>query len=151
MISNISCDMKESNEPESLDFVRPAARKNYVESELTGEIIACAMEVHSQLGPGLMESSYEECLYYELLQAGFKVERQKAMPLVYKEVTMEIGYRVDLLVEDKVIVELKTVEAFENVHMAQVLTYLKPSKCKVGLLINFKVAKLKDGIKRLVL
>lgn len=149
MINNIR--MEENEGTKSWNAVRGADQKKYIESELTGEIIRCAMEVHSELGPGLMESSYEECLCYELMQVGFRVERQKGMPLVYKEVKMDIGYRVDLLVEGKVIIELKAVDAFEDVHTAQVLTYLKLSKCRVGLLINFKVAKLKDGIKRLVL
>lgn len=143
--------MEENKGTKSWNVVRGADQKKYIESELTGEIIRCAMEVHSELGPGLMESSYEECLYYELVQAGLRVARQRGMPLVYKEVKMDIGYRVDLLVEGKVIIELKAVDAFEDVHTAQVLTYLKLSKCRVGLLINFKVAKLKDGIKRLVL
>jgi len=103
------------------------------------------------LGPGLLESSYKECLYYELLQNGFFVEKEKPMPLVYHEVKLDIGYRLDLLVEKKVVVEIKVAEAFTDVHIAQVLTYLKLSNCKVGLLLNFKVASMKNGIKRLML
>jgi GxxExxY protein len=135
----------------SLEEVRPAYNSGYFHSELTSKIIECALEVHTELGPGLLEGSYEQCLYYELVKAGLKVQRQLGMPLIYKEVKMDIGYRVDLLVEDKVIVEIKTVEEFADVHSAQLLTYLKLSGCKVGLLLNFKVARLKQGIKRLVL
>lgn len=108
------------------------------------------IEIHTQLGPGLLESAYEECLYYELKSNGFKVEKQKALPLVYKDVNLEAGYRIDLLVDDKVIIELKAVEELNDVHLAQVLTYLKLSKCKLGLLMNFNVYRLKDGIKRVV-
>lgn len=136
---------------DSLEEVRPSYNSGYFHSELTSKIIECALEVHTELGAGLLESSYEECLHYELVKAGLKVQRQLGMPLIYKEIKMDIGYRVDLLVEDKVIVEVKTVAEFEDVHSAQVLTYLKLSGCKVGLLLNFKVARLKQGIKRLVL
>lgn len=136
---------------DTLEEVRPSYNSGYLHSELTSKIIECALEVHTELGPGLLEGSYEECMYYELVKAGLKVQRQLGMPLIYKEVKMEIGYRVDLLVEDKVIVEIKTVEEFDDVHTAQVLTYLKLSGCKVGLLLNFKVARMKQGIKRLVL
>ena len=124
---------------------------NYLHSDITGKIIECALKVHTTLGPGLLESSYEECLYYELRKNGVIVEKQKALPLIYEEVKLEIGYRVDLLVENKVIIELKSVEALNDVHMAQTLTYMKLSGCKVGLLINFNVKSLKSGIKRLIL
>lgn len=117
-------------------------------NEITGKIIGAAIEVHKALGPGLLESAYEECLYFELLQTGLKVEKQKALPVVYKEVKLEAGYRIDLLVEGSVVVELKSVEALNDVHTAQVLTYLKLSGCKTGLLMNFNVAKLTNGIKR---
>ena len=120
-------------------------------NQLTSKILECAYTVHTVLGPGLLESSYEECLFYELRQKGLKVEKQKALPLVYKEVKLDAGYRVDLIVEDKVIIELKSVEAINDVHIAQVLTYLKLSKCKIGLLINFNVKSLKNGIKRLIM
>ncbi|NLT52729.1 MAG: GxxExxY protein, partial [Ignavibacteria bacterium] len=98
----------------------------------------------------LLESAYEECLFYELKQAGLKVEKQKALPLVYHEVKLDAGYRIDLLVSDKVVIEIKSVDCLTDVHTAQVLTYLKLSKCKIGLLINFNVASLKNGIKRLI-
>ncbi len=118
------------------------------ENELSHKIIGCAMKVHTELGPGLLENAYEECLFFELQQAGLQVSKQKALPLVYYEVKLDAGYRIDLLVENKVVVEIKAVDAFNDVHLAQVLTYLKLSGCKVGLLINFNVRSLKDGIKR---
>ena len=119
------------------------------ENDISGKIIGCAINVHKALGPGLLESAYEECLYYELMESGLKVVKQKPLPVIYKEVKLEAGYRVDLLVEDLVVVELKALDAINDVHIAQVLTYLKLSGCKLGLLINFNVNKLKDGIKRL--
>lgn len=119
-------------------------------SLLSEKILKCAFKVHSELGPGLLESSYEECLYYELQQIGLQVEKQKALPLIYYEVKLDAGYRVDILVENKIIIEVKSVEALNDVHTAQVLTYLKLSGCKVGLLMNFNVTSLKNGIKRLV-
>lgn len=117
---------------------------------ITEQILKAAFKVHSELGPGLLESAYEECLYYELKQAGFIVDKQKALPLIYYEVKLDAGYRIDLLVENTVVVEVKAVEALNDVHTAQVLTYLKLSGCKVGLLLNFNVASLKNGIKRLI-
>ena len=114
-------------------------------------VLDCSFKVHSALGPGLLESAYEACLYYELLQSGFKVEKQKPLPLIYKEVKLDVGYRVDLLVENKVIVEVKSVESLADIHMAQILTYSKLSGCKLGLLANFNVMHLKDGIKRVIL
>jgi len=114
-------------------------------------VLDCSFKVHSALGPGLLESSYEECLYFELKQSGLLVEKQKPLPLVYKEVKLDIGYRVDLLVEKIVIIEIKSAEAFTDVHYAQILTYLKLSGCRLGLLVNFNVRHLKEGIKRVVL
>ena len=114
-------------------------------------VLDCAFQVHTELGPGLLENAYEECLCYELRCAGLKVERQKALPLVYKEIKLDAGYRIDILVEDCVVVELKAVEELTDVHLAQVLTYLKLSKCKLGLLVNFNVKFLKNGIKRVIL
>jgi len=114
-------------------------------------VLDCSFKVHSALGPGLLESAYEECLFYELKQLGLKVEKQKALPLVYREVKLDAGYRVDLLVENCVIIEIKSVEALNEVHLAQILTYLKLSNCKLGLLVNFNVKHLKDGIKRVIL
>lgn len=119
-------------------------------NQLTEQILKCAFKVHTELGPGLLESAYEECLFYELKQSGLNVEKQKALPLVYYEVKLDAGYRIDLLVENKVVIEIKAVEDFNDVHIAQVLTYLKLSKCKIGLLLNFNVKSLKDGIKRLI-
>lgn len=108
------------------------------------------MKVHSALGPGLLESAYEECLFYEIVKQGVHVEKQKPMPLVYEAVRMDCGYRVDLMVGGKLIVEVKSVEALNEVHLAQVLTYLRLSHCKLGLLLNFKVARMRDGIKRVI-
>jgi GxxExxY protein len=119
--------------------------------EVFKKVLDCSFEVHTALGPGLLESSYEECLYYELINAGLKVEKQKPLPLVYKEVKLDIGYRVDLFVENCVIVEIKSIEALADIHLAQILTYLKLSGCKLGLLANFNVKHLKDGIKRVIM
>ena len=120
-------------------------------NELTGRIIGASFKVHSALGPGLLERSYKECLFYELSKEGIKKEKEKALPLIYEEIKLDIGYRLDIFVENKVVVEIKSIEAFTDVHTAQVLTYLKLTRCKVGLLINFNVADLKKGIKRLIL
>jgi len=114
-------------------------------------ILDSSFKVHTALGPGLLESAYGECLYYELLQSGLQVRKQVPLPLIYKEVKLEAGYRVDLLVEDKIIIELKSIESLADIHMAQILTYMKLSKCKLGLLVNFNVRHLKDGIKRVIL
>ncbi|MCX2678799.1 GxxExxY protein [Galbibacter sp. EGI 63066] len=118
------------------------------ENELSKIVFDCALKVHKTLGPGLLESAYEECLFYELKKAGLKVEKQKPLPLVYEDVKLEVGYRLDILVENKLILEIKAVEALNDVHLAQVLTYLKLTDCKLGLLINFNVALIKNGIKR---
>ncbi len=120
------------------------------ENELSKIIIGCAIEVHKLLGPGLLESAYQECLYYELMQAGLKVQKEKPMPIVYKEVKLDHGYRIDLLVEEKVVIEVKTVEAFTDVHTAQILTYLRLCNYKLGLLLNFQTTVLKNGIKRVI-
>lgn len=120
------------------------------ENEISEKIIGCAIEVHKILGPGLLESAYEECLFFELKKAGLRVEKQKSLPLVYKDIKLDAGYRIDLLVENKVVIELKAIEAINDIHLAQVLTYLKISGCKLGLILNFNVLKLTDGIKRLV-
>ena len=115
---------------------------------LTEKIIGAAIEVHRHLGPGLLESAYEACLMYELEKLGLHVEQQKSLPIVCKEVQLEQGYRIDLLVEDAVVVELKTVEEIAAVHEAQILSYLKLSGCQVGLILNFNVKLLKNGIRR---
>ena len=118
------------------------------ENEISERIIGCAIQVHKALGPGLLENAYVECLFYELQKSGLKVEKQKALPLVYKEVKLDAGYRLDLIVENKVIIELKAVEALNEIHFAQLLTYLKLSGCKLGLLMNFNVLRVVEGIKR---
>jgi GxxExxY protein len=118
---------------------------------ITDRIIGCAIEVHRSLGPGLLESAYEECLCYELAEAGIAFKRQVPLPVRYKEVRLDCGYRMDVVVEDRVVVELKTVEKLAPVHDAQILTYLRLSGLPVGLLMNFNVSVLKDGIRRLVL
>jgi GxxExxY protein len=120
------------------------------ENELSEKIIGAAIKVHKALGPGLLESAYEECLFYEIKKLNLHVEKQKPMPLIYDEVKLDIGHRIDLLVENLIVIELKSVEALNDVHLAQTLTYLKLSSCKLGLLLNFNVALLKNGIKRVV-
>lgn len=120
-------------------------------NNITSVIIGCAIEVHKELGPGLLESAYEECLAYELEMAGLAVQRQKAVPVVYKDVKLDMGYRIDILVENLVVTELKTVDVFNPVHEAQILTYMKFANKRVGLLLNFNVTLLKNGIKRYVL
>lgn len=118
------------------------------ENELSKVVFDAALEVHKSLGPGLLESAYEECLSHELRKTGLRVEKQKPLPLIYEEVHLEVGYRVDILLENKVVIEIKSVDALTDVHLAQVLTYLKLSDCKLGMLINFNVAMIKNGIKR---
>jgi len=121
------------------------------ENEVGTLILDAAFQVHKELGPGLLESTYEACLSYEAIQRGLFIETQLSLPVIYKEVKLECGYRIDILAERKVIVELKAVEALNDVYMAQVLTYMKLSGCKLGYLINFNVKQLKDGIRRIVL
>lgn len=119
--------------------------------DLSGVIIGCAIEVHKHLAPGLLESAYEECLQFELQHKGLSAERQKPIPIVYKEIQLECGYRLDILVNNEIIVEIKSVENLTSVHTAQVLTCLKFAKIKTGLQINFNVKLLQNGLKRLVL
>jgi len=121
------------------------------ENEISKIVLDCAFKVHSILGPGLLESTYRSCLAYELRKAGLNVKEEHPLPLNYEEIKLECGYRIDLLVNSKVIVELKTVEEFTEVHQAQILTYMKLSDCRLGLLINFYVKSLKNGIKRFIL
>jgi GxxExxY protein len=118
-------------------------------NRITGGVVGAAIEVHRALGPGLLESAYEACLAYELVQQGLKVEQQKPIPVVYKEIQLDCGYRLDLLVENEVIVEVKSVDELAPIHSAQLLSYLRLSGCKVGLLLNFNVEILKHGIRRL--
>ena len=120
------------------------------ENELSKIVFDCALKVHQNLGPGLLESAYEECLSYELKKIGVEVQKQKALPLIYEEVKLDIGYRIDIIVENKLILEIKSVEALNDVHFAQLLTYLKLTNCKLGMLINFNVDLIKNGIKRVV-
>lgn len=120
------------------------------ENELSKIVFDAAMKVHQNLGPGLLESAYEECLFYELNKTGLFVQKQKPLPLIYEDVKLEVGYRVDIMLENKLIIEVKAVDAFNDVHLAQVLTYLKLSDCKLGMLINFNVSLIKNGIKRVV-
>ena len=120
------------------------------ENELSHVVIGCAMKVHSALGPGLLESAYEACLHHELMKSGLRVQAQKPLPLVYESVKLECGYRVDLLVESKLIIEVKSTEALAEIHFAQVLTYLRLSHLRLALLLNFNVVHMKDGIRRIV-
>ena len=120
------------------------------ENELSRIVFDCALKVHQSLGPGLLESAYEECLFYELRKIGLNVEKQKPLPLIYEEVKLDVGYRLDIIVENKLIIEIKSVEALNDVHFAQLLTYLKLTNCKLGLLINFNVSLIKNGVKRVV-
>jgi GxxExxY protein len=117
-------------------------------NSITRKIIGSAIAIHKELGPGLLESSYEACMAYELARLNLKVERQKGLPVIYHGVKLDCGYRIDFLVEDRVIVELKAVEKLEPIHEAQILSYLKLSHCEVGLLINFNVKLIKYGIRR---
>jgi GxxExxY protein len=121
-----------------------------IENDLATRVIGCALRIHRYLGPGLLESAYKECLFYELRNEGFYVQKEIPMPLVYADVVLECGYRVDLFVERKLIVEVKSIETLNDVHVAQVLTYLRLSNAKLGLLINFNVALLKEGIRRVI-
>lgn len=120
------------------------------ENELSNKIIGCAIEVHNALGPGLLESAYKECLFYKLIQSRLIVEKEKAMPLVFENVKLECGYRIDILVQNKVVIEVKSCEALNDIHMAQTLTYLKLGNYKLGLLINFNVLRVKDGLRRII-
>lgn len=120
-------------------------------NQLSNEIIGLAIKVHKALGPGLLESSYKECLFFEIINTGYFAEKEKALPLIYETVQLDIGYRIDILVETELVVEVKSIEALSDLHTAQVLTYLKLSGNRLGLLINFNVPLLKHGIKRLVL
>jgi len=120
------------------------------ENELSKIVFNCALKVHQNLGPGLLESAYEECLFYELMKTGLDIQKQKALPLVYEEIKLDIGYRIDIIIENKLILEIKSVEALNDIHFAQLLTYLKLTNCKLGMLINFNVLLIKNGIKRVV-
>ncbi len=120
------------------------------ENEIANKVIGIAIEIHKALGPGLLESAYKECMYYKIGKAELWVEKEKPMPLIFEEVKLDCGYRLDLLVEKKLVIEIKSVETLNDIHLAQTLTYLKLGKYKLGLLINFNVVLLKDGIKRVI-
>lgn len=120
------------------------------ENELSKIVFECGLKVHRALGPGLLESAYEECLFYELNKTGLYIEKQKGLPLIYNEVKLDIGYRIDIILENKLIIEVKAVDALNDIHLAQILTYLKLSGCKLGLLINFNSVLFKDGVKRII-
>lgn len=120
------------------------------EQQISKLVFNAGLKVHKSLGPGLLESAYQECLFYELLLMGLNVTKQAALPLIYQEVKLEVGYRIDLLVEKKFIVEIKSVDAINDLHLAQVLTYLKLSGCKLEMLINFNTVLFKDGVKRVI-
>jgi GxxExxY protein len=120
------------------------------ENEISGKILELAFKIHTALGPGLLESPYKECLHYSISKAGLWVEKEKPIPLVYEQIHMDCGYRCDLIVENCVIVEVKSVESICDLHKAQLLTYLKITGMKVGLLLNFNTVHLKDGVKRMV-
>ena len=120
------------------------------ENDISKIVFESALKVHRSLGPGLLESAYEECLFYELKKLNLSVEKQKALPLIYEYVKLDVGYRIDIIVENKFIIEIKSVVELNDVHLAQLLTYLKLSNCKLGLLINFNVRLLKEGVRRVV-
>lgn len=120
------------------------------ENEIANKVIGLAIEIHSTLGPGLLESAYKECLFYKIGKSGLIVQKEKPMPLILDEVKLECGYRIDLLVENKLVLEIKSVEVLNDVHLAQTLTYMKLGSYRLGLLINFNVVLLKNGIKRVV-
>jgi GxxExxY protein len=115
------------------------------------QVLDCAFPVHTDLVPGLLESAYEEGLFYEIERGGLLIKKQWPLPLIYKEIKLDVGYRVDLLIENQIIVEVKSVDSLADIHMAQILTYLKLSGCKLGLLAKFNVKHFKDGIKRVIL
>jgi GxxExxY protein len=119
-------------------------------NELSYKIIGLAIDVHGTLGPGLLESAYQECLFYKIIKEGYNAEKEKPMPLIYEDVKLDCGYRIDILVENKLVLEIKSVEAINDIHLAQILTYQKLGNYKLGLLINFNVLKLTEGIKRVI-
>jgi GxxExxY protein len=135
---------------EGYSMVSEELQQYLTENQIATAIVNAAIHVHRQLGPGLLESVYEECLYYTLLKRGFNVEKQLALPVYFEEIKMEVGFRTDLLVERKVIIEVKSVEKLNDIHLAQTLTYIKLSNCKLGILINFNTVKVVEGIRRVV-
>ncbi len=122
-----------------------------IEDSISNDIIGCSINIHKQFGPGLLESAYKEFLVHDLIEMGYSVEKEKPMPVIYKGVKLEIGYRMDIIVEEMVVIEIKRVEQITDVHIAQLLTYMKLGKYRLGLIINFKTKLLRDGIKRIVI
>jgi len=146
--------MKSEGKKDAKDAKKALVKPRLIEimtgNEISNIVIGLAIEVHKSLGPGLLESAYKECLYYKIMRSGLNVEKEKPMPLIFEEVKLDCGYRIDILVENKVVIEIKSVEALNDVHLAQTLTYMKLGNFKLGLLINFNVVLLKDGIRRVV-
>jgi len=142
--------VKEVNHKGRKEYTKNREKRTMIENEIANKVIGIAIEVHKALGPGLFESAYKECLFYKISQAGLQVEKEKPMPLIFEDVKLDCGYRIDLLVQNKLVLELKAVDALNDVHVAQVLTYLKLGGFKLGLLINFNVSLLKNGIKRVI-
>ena len=120
------------------------------ENDISKIVYEAGYIVHKALGPGLLESAYEECLFYELNKHDILVERQKPMPLIYDEIKMDVGYRLDFLIEKKFVLEIKSIESLQDIHLAQILTYLRISNCKLGMLINFNTLQFKNGVKRVI-
>lgn len=140
-----------SNQPDYYSPRRPRSSRSLDFDDLSNRVLGCALEVHRTLGPGLLESAYEQCLAYELADQGIPFKLQHPLPVEYKKVQLDCGYRIDVLVAESLIVELKSVEQVLEIHQAQILTYMKLASVSVGLLINFNVKQLKNGIKRFVL
>jgi len=132
-----------------MDYAK-TTEKDINENDISFAVIGLAIDIHTELGPGLLESAYKECLFHKLKDFGFNVEKEKPMPLIWQEIKLDCGYRIDLLVESKVVIEIKSVTVLNDIHLAQTLTYLKLGDYKLGLLINFNVLRLKTGIKRVV-
>lgn len=124
--------------------------KKMKENEIANKIVGSALDVHRALGPGLLESAYKECLAYKLQKAGLAIEKEKPIPLIFEEVKLDCGYRIDILVEKQVVIEIKSVDGLNDVHLAQILTYMRLGNYKLGLLMNFNISLLKHGIKRVI-
>jgi len=139
-----------SETTEDTEKIQHRGSREMQDNQLTEKIIGLAMQVHSALGPGLLESAYKESLFYKILKEGIKIEKEKPMPLIFEEVKLECGYRIDLLVENRLVIEVKSVDTLNDIHLAQTLTYLKLGNFKLGLLINFNVIHLRNGIRRVI-
>lgn len=132
------------------DYMKKNIKMDISENDISKIVYEAGYIVHKTLGPGLLESAYEECLFYELNKHDIFVERQKPMPLIYDEIKMDVGYRLDFLIERKFVLEIKSVESLHDIHLAQILTYLRLSNCKLGMLINFNTLQFKNGVKRVI-